>query len=170
MYVNIFKHLLLRNHWVNQSQISYRASMGWGNESLFNWSRSHDQDCRHAIYGENIKTSSFLEPKGRWLWTVVCCISCSSTTRFVQMMTLDSPWPISRQGQIWFPMLLYGEKGKTMDFSEKKYCSLWCQSCLLQLTKWLINLYEYQGHSLILVQGHSDSTFSNLFFLKTAFS
>ena len=25
-----------------------------------------------------------------------------------------------------------------------------------------------QGHSLTLVQGHSDSTFSNLFFLETA--
>ena len=32
------------------------------------------------------------------------------------MMTLD--WPILRQGQIWSHMLLYGEKGKTMDFAE----------------------------------------------------
>ena len=31
-----------------------------------------------------------------------------------------------------------------------------------------MNLYEYQrGHSLTLVQGHSDSTFSNFFFLET---
>ena len=48
VYVNIFKQLLLRNHWANQIQISYGASMGWWNESLFNWSRSHDQDGRHA--------------------------------------------------------------------------------------------------------------------------
>ena len=33
-------------------------------------------------------------------------------------MTLGWPWPILRQGQIWFLMLLYGKKGKTMDFSE----------------------------------------------------
>ena len=46
--VNIFKNLLLRNHWANQSQISYGASIEWGNESLFNWSRSHNQDGRHA--------------------------------------------------------------------------------------------------------------------------
>ena len=36
----VFKHLLLRNHWTNESQISY----GWGSESLFKWTRSHDQD------------------------------------------------------------------------------------------------------------------------------
>ena len=31
----LFKHLLLRNDWANQSQISYGASSGQGNESLF---------------------------------------------------------------------------------------------------------------------------------------
>ena len=30
------------------SQISYGASLGWGNESLFKWYWSHDQDGRHA--------------------------------------------------------------------------------------------------------------------------
>ena len=36
----LFKHLLLRNHWANQSQISYWASMGWGNETdLVTWPR-----------------------------------------------------------------------------------------------------------------------------------
>ena len=43
----LFKHLL-RNHWASQSQISYGASMGWGNECLFKWPWSHDQDGRHA--------------------------------------------------------------------------------------------------------------------------
>ena len=28
-----FKYLLLRNNWANQSQISYEASTGWGNEN-----------------------------------------------------------------------------------------------------------------------------------------
>ena len=51
----------------------------------------------------------------RWPWNLVCIIGCSSTTKFVQMMTLDWPWPILRQDQIMF---LYGEKGKTMYFSE----------------------------------------------------
>ena len=46
--VNIFKRLLLQNRWADWSQISCGASMGWGNESLFPGSRSHDQDGRHA--------------------------------------------------------------------------------------------------------------------------
>ena len=33
-------------------------------------------------------------------------------------MSLGWPWPILRQDQICSLMLLYGEKGKTMDISE----------------------------------------------------
>ena len=46
--VNIFKHLLLWNHWANWTQISYGDPLGSGNESLFKWFWSHDQDGRHA--------------------------------------------------------------------------------------------------------------------------
>ena len=48
LFVNIFKYLLLWNHLANQTQISYGDSLGRGNESLFKWSWSHDQDGRHA--------------------------------------------------------------------------------------------------------------------------
>ena len=67
----LFKHLLLRNQSANQSQISYGASMGWGNESLLKWSWSHDQDgymtkmAAMPIYGKNLKKCSAPEPKGR---------------------------------------------------------------------------------------------------------
>ena len=70
------------------------------------------------IYGKNLKKSSSPEPKGWWPWNMICSIRCSSTTKFIQMMTLSWPWPILRQGQIWSLMLLYGEKGKTVEFSE----------------------------------------------------
>ena len=46
--VNIFKRLLLWNRWANFAQISYGASLGWGNERLLKWSRSVDQDGCHA--------------------------------------------------------------------------------------------------------------------------
>ena len=46
--VNIFKRLLLWNRWANFAQISYGAFLGWGNEKLLKWSRSIDQDGRHA--------------------------------------------------------------------------------------------------------------------------
>ena len=67
---------------------------------------------------KTLKKSSSPEPKGRWPWNLVCSIGCSSTTKFVQMMTLGWPWHVLMQGQIWSLMLLYGKKGKTMDFSK----------------------------------------------------
>ena len=49
MYMTIiFKDLLLLNCLANQSQTSCGASLGRGNESLYKWSRSHDQDGRHG--------------------------------------------------------------------------------------------------------------------------
>ena len=44
----MLKHLLLRNHLADQSQILCGASLGRGNEILFAASGSHDQDGRHA--------------------------------------------------------------------------------------------------------------------------
>ena len=38
----------LRRPSANLAQISYGDSLGWGNESLFKWSWSHDQDGCHA--------------------------------------------------------------------------------------------------------------------------
>ena len=45
---NIFKFLFLRNCLADWSQILCGASIGWENKSLYNWSKSHDQDGRHA--------------------------------------------------------------------------------------------------------------------------
>ena len=52
----------------------------------------------------------------RWPWNLVCSIGCSSSTKFVQMMTLGWPWPILQQGQIWSLMHLYGKKVKQWIF------------------------------------------------------
>ena len=38
----------LKPNFANWSQISCGSSMGWGNESLFKWSRSHGQDGHYA--------------------------------------------------------------------------------------------------------------------------
>ena len=46
--VQNFKRLLLWILWANFAQISYGASLGWGNERLLKWSRLVDQDGRHA--------------------------------------------------------------------------------------------------------------------------
>ena len=70
------------------------------------------------IFDKNLKKSSSLEPRDRWPWKFVCCTEYSSTTKFIQMMTLGWPWPILRQGQIWSPMLLYGKKLKQWIFQK----------------------------------------------------
>ena len=46
--VNIFKRLLLWSRWANFAQISFGASLGWGNERLLKWLWSVDQDGRHT--------------------------------------------------------------------------------------------------------------------------
>ena len=45
---NIFKLLLLRNPYGSWSQMSCGASMGWGNESEYNWFMSYDQDGHYV--------------------------------------------------------------------------------------------------------------------------
>ena len=46
--VNIFKRLLLWSRWANFAQISYGASLRWGNQKLLKWWRFVDQDGCHA--------------------------------------------------------------------------------------------------------------------------
>ena len=45
---NIFKLFFFKKRYADWSQISYEASMGWGNESEYKWFMSHDQDSRHV--------------------------------------------------------------------------------------------------------------------------
>ena len=122
------------------------------------------------IYGKNLKESSSPEPKGRWHWNLVCSIGCTSTTKFVQMMNLGWPRSILRLGQIWSLMLLCGDKGKTIDFFQKLLSSMIPK---LVDTVILMRIWNYmnikdQGHSLTLVQGLSDSKYSNFFSWETA--
>ena len=119
--------------------------MGLGNESLNKWSRSHGQYGRHAH-----KKSFSLEPKGWWLWKLVCTIGYFNTTKFVQMMTLGCPWPILRQGQIWSLILLYGKKVKQWIFLETVVFHDIKVGRLGQLNEYM-NI-KGQGHSLTLVQ------------------
>ena len=64
------------------------------------------------------------------------------------MMTLEWPWPILRQGQIWLLRLFYRKKWK-LDFSEHLQPATWNQ-----LKKWTNVSIEGQGHFLTLAQGH----------------
>ena len=116
------------------------------------------------IYGKNLKKSSSLEPKGLWPWKLVCSHAYSSTTKFVQMMTLGWPWPILRQGQIGSPMHLYGKKVNQWIFSETIVAYDIKVSRCSQLNEYM-KLFEYQRSKSFIKLGPnlSDSIFLNFF-------
>ena len=55
---------LLQNRLAYQSQISYGALVGWGNESLFAESGSHDLVAATPIYGKSPSKIFFSTTKG----------------------------------------------------------------------------------------------------------
>ena len=59
------------------------------------------------IYCKNLLKSPS-EPSGRWPWNLEYSIGYSSTTKYVQMMTLGWPWAFLWDGQICFLMPLQG--------------------------------------------------------------
>ena len=63
-----------------------------------------------SLYGKNHQKFLSSEPRDWWPWNLVYSIVYSSTTKFVQMMTLGWPWPFLGHGPICFPMLLHGWK------------------------------------------------------------
>ena len=77
------------------------------------------------IYGKNLKKSSSPEPHGCWPWNLVCSIGCSSTTMFIQMITMGWPWPILWHGQIWSLILLYGKRVKQWIFQKQLSSMIW---------------------------------------------
>ena len=117
MCVNIFKHLFLRNHWANQKS-KFHTEPRWDRKmKICSTGPGHmTKIATIPIYGKSLKKSS-PEPKGWWPLSLVYSTECSSTTKFVQMMTLGWPWPILRR-QIWSLMLLYGKKVKQWIFQK----------------------------------------------------
>ena len=97
------------------------------------------------IYGKNLKKSS-PEPIDRWPWNLVCSLVYASTTKVVQIMTLDWPWPILHQGQIWLHRLLYGRK---WFFLETIAALCLKVAWSIQLNE-LMKLNEYQRVNVIL--------------------
>ena len=107
----LFKYLLLRNHWVDWSQISYGVSMGWGNESLFKRSWSHDQDGHHAqIFFSGTKRLMTLTLGMQHLVLEYYQI-CSNDDAGLILTYFTARSNLVPYAFVW-------EKGKTMDFSE----------------------------------------------------
>ena len=91
--------------------------MGWGNESMFKWFRSHDQYGRHAIYGKNLKKSLLCNQKADDLESWYAALG----TQVLPIMFKLGPgltltYFTARSNLV--PYAFVWEKGKTMDFSE----------------------------------------------------
>ena len=91
--------------------------MGWANESLFNWSMSHDQDGCHAHIMVKTLKNLLWDQKADDLET---CYAASGA-QVLQVCSNDDPGLTltcftSRSNLV--PYAFVWEKGKTMDFSE----------------------------------------------------
>ena len=95
------------------------------NEGISQWWTPLSSMPMIPIYGKNLKKSFSPEPHGRWPGNLVCSIGCSSTTMFVQIITIGWPWHILWQGQIWSLMLLYGKKVKQWIFQKLLSYMIW---------------------------------------------
>ena len=123
-----FNHLLLRNRWANQSQISYGFLLGWGNESLFKVTKM----AAIPIYGKNSSEIFFSETSRPMTFELVYSINDSGPTKFLQMMIQGWPGPTSQLNQLCSLMLLYGKTYKSIKIGAKlihrDYWSLWTES------------------------------------------
>ena len=105
---NIFK--LSQKHQAIETKFYMEPPWDVGNENVFKWSRSHDQDGFqvHIWKKKNFKNHLFWNQKSRWPWNVVYRIGYSSASQFVHMMSLGWPWPV--MSVKFFLMLLHGWK------------------------------------------------------------
>ena len=74
--ISKLKLVFLGNYIVIWNKISFESLWVNGNENLYKWVGSHDQDGRHAhIWWKTLKKSSSPKPIDRWLeiWYVALC-------------------------------------------------------------------------------------------------
>ena len=141
---NIFKLLFLNNRYRPIEAKFHVTSLEWGNESMFNWSRSHDQDGRKKKKKKKKTSKVFFSGIKRPMTLKLCMqYRVLSTTKFIQMMTLCWSWHILRQYQIWslmFFLLLFSETIVVYDIKVGRWSQL--------MSTWSLMSNNGQGHSL----------------------
>ena len=116
---SIFSFFFLETAWPTEAKFYVEPPWDWAAKIWLDGQYHTTKLVAMPTYGKNLKKSSSLESKGGWPWKLVCSIGYLSTSKLDQMMSMGWPWPVLCQGQIWSLMLLYGEKGKTIDFFQK---------------------------------------------------
>ena len=113
-----FQHLLLTNHWTSQSQISYEASMGLGNENCSTGPGLMTKMADMAIYGKNLKKIFFSGTKR----SITLKLNLHHwVLKYYQIYSNDGAvltltYFMARSNLV--PCAFVCEKGKTMDFSK----------------------------------------------------
>ena len=139
IYIQNLKLAFLTNHWVSQNQILFGASLGRGNESLYKWSRSHDQDGRHAQKCSKPWKNLLLQ--NHW---ANCLETWHVASEYVVLQNLYKSWPLVdldlfyskvNQGSL---MLFYRKKWKLLIF--QNYCSLWLLTAWDNEDMWVLKV------------------------------
>ena len=125
----IFKCLLLWNRLTNQSQILCGASLRRENESLFKWSRSHNQDGLHAhIWLKTFKNLLLQNQKSYDLETWLVALA----TQALQSLYKWWPWV---DLDLCYGKVKFGNLGFSIGKSENCWFSRTIATCDLKPTE-----------------------------------
>ena len=90
------------------AQISYGASLGQWNKRLHKWSRSVDQNGRHAHIWQKPLKIFFSRTEMPWCWIFAQIIREGRSTKPAKTMVIRWLLTFLWRGQVCFPMHLYG--------------------------------------------------------------
>ena len=123
VYIQKFKSDFLRNYFADLNKKKYESFIVQGNENLMTWCWSHGQHGRYAhIWLKHFENLLLWNRQTDFHETWHVALGTQAQRSFFQMMTLEWPWPILWQFQIWLLRLFYGKKWKQWIF--RNYCSL----------------------------------------------
>ncbi len=105
--VNIFKRLLLSNHWAYSHQTSWSWSLGRGTTKLLKWFNYVIQDGRHLKIAQILKKSSSHEPPVGFRRNLVGIVVQWCSSRIAKTVTLGSKMGVAR-GVKWGSNLSFG--------------------------------------------------------------
>ncbi len=94
--VNIFKRLLLGNHWAHSHQTSWSWSLGRGITKLLKWRHYIIQDGRCLKIAQILQKSSSKEPPTGFRQNLVGMIDVQCSFKVVKMVTLGSKMGVAR--------------------------------------------------------------------------
>ena len=126
--VQNFKQLLLWSLWANFAQISYGASLGWGNEKLLKWLRSVDQDGHHAhIWLKTFKNLLLQNHECLGAEPLQKSSGMGGLPTLLKELSYVDVWPFTARSSL-LPYAFVWEKPLKIFFSKTEY-AYWLNLC-----------------------------------------